>query len=476
LRALRDKTELSGGEDDTIRFGEHRFLVNTQPLELTIVAREGGLFSHLTGTDFYEQLVDAGLELGRQFWDQALVSESAEVYRGEYLAVAMLLDAESGRSGLSLNALSTALREERLPELVRAFAAERLDEGYEPGVHDADAANILSKLLSLQKSAGLLSFSPDARGLSWLYWQSLPEDKQDLLSRRAASIGRLRGLFGDPGPGLALAREFEGPIADYASSVGLGTSLPAVFAARYLIEELGLPRPSFTVSARAEQLQSEFQRHLEELAARRGFEEDLSLLEAHGPERIGIALAYVDAFLKQRPNPALARYRLEVVARFIALGSANVTVSSAPTDTVVTGLLGNHPRIVNRELPLALDELLERVSVFIEQRAPSYRSYKKLRAEVAARERARLRLDEFSPRVLTSFVRNRLIDEVYLPLIGANLAKQLGAAGKTKRTDLMGLLLLVSPPGYGKTTLMEYVASRLGLVFVKVNGPALGTA
>jgi hypothetical protein len=38
----------------------------------------------------------------------------------------------------------------------------------------------------------------------------------------------------------------------------------------------------------------------------------------------------------------------------------------------------------------------------------------------------------------------------------------------------MGLLLLISPPGYGKTTLMEYVANRLGLVFVKVNGPALG--
>jgi Tfp pilus assembly protein PilZ len=77
--------------------------------------------------------------------------------------------------------------------------------------------------------------------------------------------------------------------------------------------------------------------------------------------------------------------------------------------------------------------------------------------------------------VLTSFVRNRLVDEVYLPLVGANLAKQLGAAGATKRTDQMGLLLLVSPPGYGKTTLMEYVASKLGLVFMKVNGPALGT-
>ena len=75
---------------------------------------------------------------------------------------------------------------------------------------------------------------------------------------------------------------------------------------------------------------------------------------------------------------------------------------------------------------------------------------------------------------MSSFVRNRLIDEVYLPLVGANLAKQLGAAGANKRTDQMGMLLLVSPPGYGKTTLMEYVAARLGLVFVKVNGPALG--
>jgi len=38
----------------------------------------------------------------------------------------------------------------------------------------------------------------------------------------------------------------------------------------------------------------------------------------------------------------------------------------------------------------------------------------------------------------------------------------------------MGLLLLISPPGYGKTTLMEYIANRLGLVFMKINGPAIG--
>jgi MoxR-like ATPase len=75
---------------------------------------------------------------------------------------------------------------------------------------------------------------------------------------------------------------------------------------------------------------------------------------------------------------------------------------------------------------------------------------------------------------MSSFVRNRLIDKVYLPLFGDNLAKQMGTAGEQTRTDRMGLLLLLSPPGYGKTTLMEYIANRLGLIFMKINGPAIG--
>ncbi|MFT5567881.1 MAG: MoxR-like ATPase [Glaciecola sp.] len=36
------------------------------------------------------------------------------------------------------------------------------------------------------------------------------------------------------------------------------------------------------------------------------------------------------------------------------------------------------------------------------------------------------------------------------------------------------MLLLISPPGYGKTTLMEYIASRLGIIFLKINGPSIG--
>src|SRR5690606_2918389 len=103
-----------------------------------------------------------------------------------------------------------------------------------------------------------------------------------------------------------------------------------------------------------------------------------------------------------------------------------------------------------------------------------FEGYQAIRQRIASRKHEALRLSEFRARPLSSFVRNKLLDQVYLPIIGDNLAKQMGTVGEDKRSDLMGLLMLISPPGYGKTTLMEYVANRLGLVFMKINGPALG--
>lgn len=50
----------------------------------------------------------------------------------------------------------------------------------------------------------------------------------------------------------------------------------------------------------------------------------------------------------------------------------------------------------------------------------------------------------------------------------------MGTVGENKRTDLMGMLLLISPPGYGKTTLIEYVAHKLGLVFMKITYSSIG--
>lgn len=148
--------------------------------------------------------------------------------------------------------------------------------------------------------------------------------------------------------------------------------------------------------------------------------------------------------------------------------------STARLTTEVEGLLGSHPRVTGRRMTVRIDELLARTRDFRERTVPGFRAYQARRTALVAAERARLRLDDFRPRVMSSFVRNRLVDEVYLPLVGDNLAKQLGSSDDNRRTDTNGLLLLVSPPGYGKTTLMEYVADRLGLLLVKIDGPALG--
>ena len=148
--------------------------------------------------------------------------------------------------------------------------------------------------------------------------------------------------------------------------------------------------------------------------------------------------------------------------------------SAADLDYHVDGLLGSHARMENQSLHGYLDDFLQRTDHHRRVVVPAWRRYHDIRQQAAAAERQALDVERFIAKPLTSFVRNRLINDIYLPIIGDNLAKQMGTVGEGKRTDLMGLLMMISPPGYGKTTLMEYVANRLGLIFMKINCPSLG--
>lgn len=476
LRALRDKTELFDGGENVIKLGEHRFNVQTQPLELVLVPRDDEMTLHLTGTDYFEVITDEGLTSAKDLWGQTLVSESNEVYRGEYLAACMLFDAEDGKGGLTVDGLAEAARDgAKLLEVVRAYAQDRLDEGYERGIHDADAAKILEKLVALRGSAGLLRFAPDARALASLTWAALDADARKVLHARARSLGRLRAETSQAGAQAALAHELEASIAARAKEL----SLPAgrgelASASRYLVEELSAAKVRFVASASADSLCRGLTTFLDENGSRRAFEEEMRALEHHVAARLGVALAYVDAFVAVKSLEHVRPFVREAAVMLVTDRGVEREASAATVETTVDGLLGSHPRIQSRSMRLAIDEVLGRLLPFVTEHAARFRAFRQLKASIVEREKRRLRMSELSPRVLTSFVRNQLIDKVYLPLVGANLAKQIGSVGAKKRTDLMGMLLLVSPPGYGKTTLMEYVASKLGLVFMKVNGPAIG--
>src|SRR5690606_8364805 len=115
----------------------------------------------------------------------------------------------------------------------------------------------------------------------------------------------------------------------------------------------------------------------------------------------------------------------------------------APSAMDLKGLTGVHSRIQNGELKLDYHEFTERLQRYGLEVVPAFVRFQAIKQELIQKRRRELRLDEFKSRVLSSFVRNRLIDTVYLPIIGANLAKQIGAAGLDTRTDRMGLLLLI---------------------------------
>ena len=472
-RQLRDKSELFVDGADLLSLGKHRFFVNTQPFDLTVLPRGDHLALHLTGTDFFETIDDPELTGAQDLWESTLPSEDATVYRGETLATSILRKAERGVDGLSVAALAqAALDGDELDDLVRKEALARYDEGYERGVHDADATAILRALLTLRRAAGTLSHAPSARALASIFWAYLDDaDERAVLAAKARATARLVGVFPTSARRRAAAAELGAAIARFAGARGLVVDdAGATAAGASLLDELAVDAPKFPLSVEGRRVLEDLHGLLDREGKRAALRDDLKALGGRLGDVVALATAWVDAFVADKDRASAP----EVAAALVTDGRLERDRTGAATSIVVDGLYGQHPRIVERKLDVRLDELLPRVETFLDVRVPRYRRFQQRRAEVIEAARKRLRIDEYKPRVLSSFVRNKLIQDVYLPIVGDNLAKQMGAAGDKKRSDLMGLLLLVSPPGYGKTTLVEYIASRLGLVFVKANGPALG--
>jgi hypothetical protein len=485
-RGLRDRQEMFDDGENLVKLGRHKFNLNSEPMEMSLVPREGGMAYHVTGTDYFEPVRDEGFAASKEFWGQEFVSETPDVYRSEYLAFCLLDDIKKGAwKGLSLKDLFAASLDgqARVLEMVREFAAERYAEGYDRGVHDEDAANILTALLGLYRSAGLLRYSAHARSAAVLAWTfGVTPRAKEVWVHQAQSLALLRAVFGGESSGSeAFEKEVGARILDFCRDKGLATSeSDAEQAAEYLITELGSAPMRFATSGDAARVKNGFNTHLEKGHHADIFRTHLEGLKGQVDRQLDLCQSWIRTFVEslgKGKTQSLARALLvqeEAAVMLMTEGLADRDVATAVTSTTVTGLLGQHPRIAQGSLEIRLDEFLARLDAYRTRHVPAFTAYQRARHELLQEEKRRLRLDEFAPKVMSSFVRNKLINEVYLPLVGDNLAKQMGAAGKDKRTDQMGMLLLISPPGYGKTTLMEYVASRLGLIFVKVNGPALG--
>lgn len=483
VRAVRDRADLVVAGGNAVRFGRHRFTISRQPLDITLVPRDDCLQFHLTGTDYFCPVQHTDLDALRPFWMQSLVSESEHLYRAEYLAGSLLESVLAGKGPLTWPALVALCQDgeqmpEELLEHVRRFASTRYQEGYQKGVHDHDALRFLQPLVRMQANAGLLAFSANERAWAQLFWfNGCTDETRDRLARGARAAAQIRSLFSAHESFARLAEETAKAIATFAASFGLqlgsdtGTGTSCARAAEYLLTQLGIERGAlnWVISGAGEDLAAELVRHLERAGQYSQWQLDAT--NASAPERWARAMDWLVAYDR---NQGISRINWLADAALVLAQPAQRVRVNAQLDHRVVGLLGEHPRISQGESALNLNEFWHRFTTHSNVLVPAFEKLQTLRQTLILAERERLQLSQFQAKPLASFVRNKLIDEVYLPIIGDNLAKQIGTTGDGSRTDRMGMLLLISPPGYGKTTLMEYVADRLGLVFVRINCPALG--
>lgn len=467
IRKLKDKKDLYEDGENIIKLGKHKFGVNKQVLDLTIVYKDKSLSYHLTGTDFYQEIDNEVLLKSERYWNQPFVSENENVYRAAYLSYRITQE----------NFIEDLynLTDEALLILVKSVASKSYTEGYTKGVHDMDAFKILKTFIVKETSLGLLKFSPKIRAFSQLFWHCLSEDKRTFFSDKIKASAAVLKVFERSESHFQLIADLGRSINEIFSSVL--TNIKAyqeknqIEIATYLFEELS-EENSFSVSQKALLLFEEFKKVLKDQKNVANLRTEIQLIKNES-YKIDLATEWVASFVKSS-HKKNEDYIYEIVCLFLYEDTSAQNIVNIEAEAIIKDLLGSHSSIENQEFIFDYHQFVAQLSHFSTVEISGFNQYKKEKHDVTEELKEGLKLGEFLPRVLTSFVRNQLIDQVYLPLFGDNLSKQLGSVGRNKRTDRMGMLLLISPPGYGKTTLMEYLANRLGFVFMKINGPAIG--
>lgn len=480
VRQLKDRQELYVSGENIIKLGKHQFSVNTKAVELSIVQKDEELYYHITGTDFWDKVVHQDINKYKHVFAQSILSENMEVYRGEYLAYSVF-EAARKKQFESLDSLYSKT-ETGLVEIVQKFMEPRYQEGYTKGVHDIDGAKLLKGLLELHYNIDLLIYKNQVRALARLFWNHLAEaDAKELLKARLKELAKVQ-LYFNSQPNLQnyIPYIIEKLQNAYKEITFFDNKyIPA--AAEYLCKEL-MKDEDFVVSREAQRIYDGFISFLQEKKAFEEFSLSLknSIKDIEGA--FYLVKEWVNAYrwsvtdntFEAFEEEELAGILDEVIVILIENNASLGRVVKVETKGIISGIIGTHGVINEGKYTLVYTKFMQKLKNFSEITVKDYLQFQNIKKELVQQFKEELHLEDFKPKVLTSFVRNKLIDKVYLPLVGDNLAKQIGVVGENKRTDLMGLLLLVSPPGYGKTTLMEYVASRLGIILVKVNGPALG--
>lgn len=459
LRVLRDKNELYVDGKNIIALGKNKFSVNNQSLSLTLLNRNGELFYHLTGTSFYQKVKNSEITTYQDIWEQELISENNEVYRAEFLAYKTFL-------------ASLEVQEFDAQEFITKTVEQNYSENYIKGVHNFDALQIYNAVKSMDEKLDLLRFDPHLRAMAQLFWHHLLPERREKLAALIQSTHLVLKTFPNSKNYQSVLNEIKTAFLKWENILDF-SDINAEKIATYLFKSF-TNYGKFVRSETADVLKQEFLRFIETQKSPNDFQVDLNNDKFSISDRFYLILNWLHSFIDENPDYENSRRYIEETAGFLLFPNDEYELIFGNDQLEITDLKGHHSILENGQLRINYYDFIQKMARFSEVSVPRYQAFSSLKENLSKTYEKELKINEFEPKVLTSFVRNKLINEVYFPLIGNNLAKQLGTAGENTRTARMGMLLLISPPGYGKTTLMEYLAKTMGLHFVKVNGPTIG--
>ncbi len=422
------------------------------------------MFFHLMGSDFFQEITDPHFLKTKAYWEQENIAENETIYRAEYLAYQLFK-----------NHKTTLLHANgQLENFVQEQAAMRYEEAYTRGVHDKDAVKILKGLLELSEQIDLLYFLPAERMAANIFWKMfLKDDVKMLLQKQIKSAAAILQVFPDTRDFDFLLEELTAEITGLIEETTLFQKVDCTKVALYLFRELSRA-DHFIISTEAAILLEDFQKYIKKSSYAKAYQNSVDGLKENKVEQFQLIQKWIAAFLEKTNSTENTSYGIEAAGLLFLEDYDEKWIVAGKSSIEIEGLMGTHNLLEDGIYKLDYHNFTTKLLHHAEKEVPQFKAYMAMKKQLASACKKQLRLDEFKPRVLSSFVRNKLIEQVYLPIIGDNLSKQLGTADADARTDRMGMLLLISPPGYGKTTLMEYIANRLGLIFMKINGPAIG--
>jgi hypothetical protein len=456
LRQLKDKKELYSDDGQSIAFGAYHFAVNQFEPELSIIQKDHQFYFHITGTSFYEKISSDDLLPYEEVWKQAFISENDLVKRAEFLA------------WMVFQKFPNPADADHLRSAIEEIVNTKFGMGFVKGLHDQDSLKILQVIQRMHQQLELLRFQAEDRSVADLFWHFLPNEKKAYYQNQFDTLTLLQGNTNEFLEYDFLNKQLIEELTSFKNQNILFADSSLQNMAKYLQAS---HKKLAAVSAEASDYYLKCLENLRQRGVETAFYKNLSALEAHPGICFSIAFAAIQQSLSTQTHTATRGHLLEGAVLLLNKKWQADYVRSYMSHETISGMLSMED---TSDYTVNYHDFIKRLGYFEAVNVPKFEQFTLKKYDLIQTRKQALKTDQMKSQVLSSFVRNRLIHEVYLPLIGNNLSKQIGALGEMQRTDRMGMLLLISPPGYGKTTLMEYLAARLGLIFMKINGPSIG--